>query len=290
MSDPEPSRRREAAEALLAWYRPLRRRYPWRGTRDPYAVWVSEVMLQQTQAARVVAPFEAFIARFPDVAALAASRRSDVVRAWGRLGYPRRAVSLHRAARLVVDEHGGRLPRDVETLRTLPGIGPYTANAIAAIAYGRAVPSLETNVRRITARTSFAAEPDEVSVAELATAAQAWIPARRVAAWTQALMDLGRDVCRPLRPACDVCPLASACAFREAGRVGRRSSRPQPRFEGSVRQARGRILAEAREARSVPVDDLAAKLGVPPARADEALAGLARDGLVVVARGRVRLA
>ena len=290
MSDPEPSRRREATEALLAWYRPLRHRYPWRGTRDPYAVWVSEVMLQQTQAARAVAPFEAFMERFPDVAALATSRRSDVVRAWGRLGYPRRAVSLHRAARLLVDGHGGRVPRDVETLRSLPGIGPYTANAIAAIAYGRAVPSLETNVRRITARSSFAAEPDEVPIAELAAAALAWIPPRRVAAWTQALMDLGRDVCRPLRPACDVCPLAPACAFRAAGRVGRRSTRPQPRFEGSVRQARGRILAQARAARSVPVEDLAARIGVPPARADEALAGLARDGLVVVARGRVRLA
>src|SRR4029453_12275191 len=116
MSDPEPSRRREAAEALLDWYRPLRRRYPWRGTRDPYAVWVSEVMLQQTQAARVAAPFEAFMGRFPDVARLAA---------------PRRAVSLPRAARLLVDEHGGRIPRDVETLRSLPGIGSYTANAIA---------------------------------------------------------------------------------------------------------------------------------------------------------------
>jgi len=247
-------------------------------------------MLQQTQAGRVVSAYGSFLARYPDVAALAAARRADVVRSWGGLGYPRRAVALHRAARIVVAEHGGRLPRDPAALRTLPGIGPYTANAIAAIAYGRAVPSLETNVRRITARSSFAAEPDEVPIAELAAAALAWIPPRRVAAWTQALMDLGRDVCRPLRPACDVCPLAPACAFRAAGRVGRRSTRPQPRFEGSVRQARGRILAQARAARSVPVEDLAARIGVPPARADEALAGLARDGLVVVARGRVRLA
>ena len=290
MAADEPSRRRRAAEALLAWYRPRRRRYPWRGTRDPYEVWVSEVMLQQTQAGRVVPAYGSFLVRFPDVAALAAARRADVVRAWGALGYPRRAVALHRAARIVVAEHGGRLPRDPAALRTLPGIGPYTANAIAAIAYGRPVAAVDTNVRRITARVAFGAEPDEVEPAAIAEAARAWVPPRRAPAWTQALMDLGRDVCRPLRPACDVCPLATACAFRASGRTGRRSVRSQPRFEESVRQARGRILAAVRTAPSIPVAGLAARIGVPAARADEALAGLARDGLVVVARARIRLA
>jgi A/G-specific adenine glycosylase len=286
----EPSSRRAATEALLRWFGPRSRAYAWRRTRDPYAIWVSEVMLQQTQAGRVEPAFEAFLARFPDVATLAAAPQAEVVRAWGRLGYPRRARAMHRAAGEIVTRFAGELPADPAALRSLPGIGPYTASAIASIGFDAPLAAVDVNARRIAARTTFGAEPDEVGARDIADAAQAWVPRRRAAAWNQALMDLGRDVCRPVAPACDACPLARACAFRAAGRRGRPSIRRQPRFEGSLRQVRGRIMAELRVRPSVPVAGLGARIGVADARADEALAGLARDGLVVVTRARARLA
>jgi len=290
MAVAERSPRDATREALLAWYRPRRRAFAWRRSGDPYAVWVSEVMLQQTQAPRVEPIFEAFMARFPHVVSLARAARADVVRAWEGLGYHRRAVALHEAARAIVRDHGGVVPREVEELRRLPGVGPYTASAVASIAYGVPLAAVDTNARRIVARASFGAEQDEVVPRELTDEAQAWVPPRRAGDWNQALMDLGREVCRPLVPRCDVCPLASACRFRAEGRRGRRSGKRQPAFEGSLRQVRGRVLAALRDAPSVRVTDLPARAGVVIARADEALEGLTRDGLVVVARGRARLA
>jgi A/G-specific adenine glycosylase len=220
---------------------------------------------------------------------LAGASRADVVRAWAGLGYHRRAVALHEAARAVVREHGGRLPRAAGDLRALPGIGPYTAAAVASIAFGEPVPAIDVNVRRIVARAVMGAEPDEVPAGEVAAAAADAIASQDPGAWNQAMMDLGREVCRPA-PRCPACPLRPWCRFAATGRTGRPSGRRQPPFEGSVRQVRGRIVDALRTDTSLGVGDLPSRLGVDPAGVDAALAGLARDGIVVAARGRVRLA
>jgi A/G-specific adenine glycosylase len=246
-------------------------------------------MLQQTQAARVEPIFEAFVDRFPTVQALAGASRADVVRAWEGLGYHRRAVALHEASRRIVAEHGGAVPSDPVVLRTLPGIGPYTASAVAAIAFGAPLAAVDTNVRRIVARSRLGAEPDEVPAATLGAEAQTACDPREPGAWNQAMMDLGREVCRT-RPRCEVCPLAAACAFHAAGREGRPSGRRQPPFEGSIRQVRGAVLVTLRRRERATFAQLARDTGHPPDRLREALEGLARDGVVEPGpRGTYRL-
>jgi A/G-specific adenine glycosylase len=297
------SPRERAREALLGWYRSRRGAYPWRtpartGARfpDAYAVLVSECMLQQTQASRVVPVFEAFMQRFPDVGSLAAASRADVLRAWGRLGYPRRAVALHAAAAQIVERFQSEVPRDPTALRTLPGIGAYTAAAVASLAYGAPVAAVDTNVRRIWARVDHGAEPDEVSATDLGAAADRWLDRRHTAAWNQALMDLGREVCRT-SPRCDVCPLRPWCAFAAAGRVGRPSTRRQSPFEGSLRQVRGAVMALLRERSPRTLGGLARGTVAPMNRVADAVRGLHRDGVVVASpaaldgrnRGRVSL-
>ena len=286
----QPSPKGPAREALLGWYRPRRRAYPWRiparpGARfpDAYAVLVSECMLQQTQAPRVVPAFESFIQRFPDVGSLAAASRADVLRAWGRLGYPRRAVALHAAAVQIVERCHGEVPRDPEVLRALPGVGAYTAAAVASLAYGVPVAVVDTNVRRIWARVDHGAEPDEVPAAGLAAAADRWLDRRRPATWNQAVMDLGREVCRT-SPRCQACPLRPWCAFAAAGRIGRASTRRQARFEGSLRQVRGAVMGELRERSPRTLGGLARATDTPLARATDAVRGLHRDGVVVASR------
>jgi A/G-specific adenine glycosylase len=270
-----------AQHSLLAWFRTNGPVYPWREhERDPYAVLVSEVMLQQTQASRVVEAFPVFMERFPDVGSLAAASRGDVVRAWGGLGYPRRAASLHDAARRIVREHAGSVPADVTALLALPGIGPYTAAAITSIAYRIPVAAIDTNVRKVVARLEFAAEPDEVAEADIVRAASRWLASEAPGDWNQAVMNLGREVCRPT-PRCDVCPLAGACAFRARGRVGRRSGRRQAAFAGSMRQARGGVLRELRgRDRAATIGTIASALSMPVSRVDLAVDALERDGLV----------
>ena len=204
----KPSRRRLGREALRAWYAPRRDAYPWRGSHDPYAIWVSEVMLQQTQASRVVPAFGSFLRRFPTVRALAAATRGDVVREWGGLGYNRRAVRLSEAARVVVRDHGGRIPRDPATLRELPGVGPYTAAAVASLGFGEPVAVVDTNVRRVVSRVHLGVDGHEVPAKQAWGLADAWLDRDDPVTWNQALMDLGREVCRP-EPRCDVCPLAA---------------------------------------------------------------------------------
>jgi len=287
----EPNRRNGAREALLAWYRANDPGYPWRRTRDPYAVLVAEVMLQQTQAARVVEAFPRFMARFPDVAALASASRADVLRQWGGLGYARRAVALHRVARALIGDHAGAIPSDVAALETLPGVGPYTAAAVASIAFGASVPAIDTNVRKVVARLAYGREPDTVSAADIRRAAAEWLTNAEPGDWNQAVMDLGRQVCRPV-PRCDVCPLARRCRFRASGRTGRRSGRPpQPAFEGSMRQVRGSVLRELRgRARAAPSETIAAALSMPLERVVLAVDALERDGIVErTPSGRVRL-
>jgi len=277
--------------ALRAWYRPRREGYPWRrqGT-GPYAVLVSEVMLQQTQVARVASAFEGFLRRFPDVSSLAAASRADVLRAWAGLGYHRRAVALHETARIIVRVHSGTVPPDPRALRQLPGVGPYTASAVAAIAFGRPFVAMDVNVRRVTSRVVLGREPEDGNGRQIATAARLLLDPRSPGTWNQAMMDLGREVCRPV-PRCEVCPLERWCRFRDAGRPGTTTTaRKQPAFEGSSRQVRGRIVAVLRDRPSAGIAGLVAATGIDVDRVEGAAAGLVRDG-IVERRGRsLRLA
>ena len=280
----------------MKWFEPRRHAYPWRGTSDPYAVLVSEIMLQQTQAARVVPAFERFLGRFPTVAALADASRADVVRAWEGLGYNRRAVALSEAARAIVRDHGGRVPTDPEELKRLPGVGPYTAAAIASFAYGATIAAVDTNVRRVVARARLGREPGEVRRDTIDDEAGRWLDRGRPAEWNQALMDLGREICRP-EPRCEACPMAADCRARSASRRRRATLRQAAPFEGSMRQVRGGIVRLLRR-RGASVGELAARTGFPLERIVDAVEALVRDGLVVAERAtragsaidRVRLA
>ena len=207
------------AAALLAWYATHGRRLPWRGHPDPYAIWVSEVMLQQTQVATVLPYFRRWMARFPTVEALAAADEQEVLALWEGLGYYRRARALHRAAREVVAQHGGYLPSSPEALQRLPGIGKYTAHAIASLAFGRDVPVLDGNVRRVLARVFAVEAPADTAAGEKAlwALAEEHLPAGRAADYNQALMDLGATVCTPRAPRCAACPLAAFCRARATG-------------------------------------------------------------------------
>ena len=245
-------------------------------------------MLQQTQAPRAEPAFVAFIERFPQPSALSSATRAEALRTWAGLGYNRRAVALREAAVAIVRDHGGRVPSDPRALRALPGVGPYTAGAVASIAFGAPVAALDTNARCIIARLELGVEPDEVPARELEAHAIAWVDPDRPGAWNQALMDLGRETCRPA-PRCDACPLGPWCRFRGAGRTGRPSARRQPPFEGSRRQARGRIVDVLRTG-PIPVRDLAGRTGLVADRVGEALEGLLREGIVELTRGCASLA
>lgn len=275
--------------AIRAWYRPRRRAYPWRRAYpDPYAVLVSEVMLQQTQAPRVAPVFERFLARFPDVGTLARASRGDVIRAWAGLGYNRRAVALHASAIAIEREHHGEVPRTVDALRTLPGVGPYTAGAVASIAFGAAVPAPDVNVRRVVARVLHGREPRELAAGDLAAAAAAFLDREDPGGWNQALMDIGRELCRP-SPRCEACPLRRGCRFRAAAHPGAPPTRRQAPFEGSARQVRGRIVAALRDRRSATLMTLVTAADVTEPRVLAAIDGLMRDGIVQRAGRAYRL-
>ncbi len=206
----------EYSERLLEWYSKNGRQLPWRGVKDPYAVWVSEIMLQQTRVETVVPYFERWMARFPDVRTLAEAAEQEVLAAWEGLGYYSRARNLHKAARIVQMDLGGKLPDDPATLRRLPGIGRYTAAAIASIAFGRDVAALDGNIRRVLARLFDVTEPADLPPGEkiLWSLAQAHLPPGRAGDYNQALMDLGATVCLPHMPACLPCPLRDLCKAR----------------------------------------------------------------------------
>jgi A/G-specific adenine glycosylase len=247
-------------DALLRWYSRVRRDLPWRRTTDPYAILVSEVMLQQTQVARVVPRYLEWIARWPTPAALAAAPRAEVLAAWVGLGYNRRALALHAAATAVARDGW---PAD---LRDLPGVGPYTAAAVASFAFGAEVAAVDTNTRRLAQRLGRGG-PD------------ALLAPGRAAAWNQATMELGATVCTARAPRCRECPVARWCASagakperatapRRAATAGRRE-----RFEDTNRFVRGRVVAALATGERLP-DDIA------PERLERAVAGLERDGLV----------
>ena len=200
-------------QRLLNWFAEHGRDLPWRHTRDPYRVLVSEIMLQQTQVDRVIPKYLAFLEQFPDMAALADAPTADVIRAWAGLGYNRRAVNLQRTARAVLGEHGGQFPRDVAVLLTLPGIGPYTAGALACFAFEQDVGFVDTNIRRVVQRLFVGPEECGVAVeSELVRLAAQAVPAGQGWAWNQAIMELGALVCTAVTPACWRCPLQRDCA------------------------------------------------------------------------------
>ena len=270
---------------VLEWYAGNARDLPWR-TPDAgaWAVMVSEFMLQQTPVVRVLPVYDAWMRRWPTPAALAAAAPGDAVRAWGRLGYPRRALRLHASARLIAQHHGGRVPSALEALRMLPGVGEYTAAAIAAFAHQQRHVVLDTNVRRVLARFVHGRpEPARtVSVAERA-AAEGLLPedAGTAARWSVAVMELGALVCTATTPACLACPVAGRCAWRATGypRPPQPLRRAQP-YAGTDRQCRGRLLAVLRDASGdVPRSVLEAAWPAAAQR-KRALAGLVADGLV----------
>jgi A/G-specific adenine glycosylase len=241
---------REFARKLLAWYARHKRSLPWRDEPDAYRIWISEIMLQQTQVETVIPYYERWLARFPSVEALAAAPLNDVLAAWEGLGYYSRARNLHRAAQIVAGDLAGKLPSNVAGLLVLPGIGRYTAGAIASIAFGVDAPVLDGNVKRVLARV-FDVQSDVKSPAgtkELWALAEGLVPPGRAGDYNQALMDLGATICTPRAPACDSCPVCGLCAARRLGVQLQRPVMParRPRPErvyaaGVVRKA-GRVL------------------------------------------------
>ena len=271
---------------VLDWYGAHARELPWRAPDvGGWAVLVSEVMLQQTPVARVLPVYEAWLARWPTPAALAADSPGAAVLAWDRLGYPRRALRLHGAATAIVDRHDGQVPADYDALRALPGIGDYTAAAVATFAYGRRHVVLDTNVRRVLARTVSGRElpPPSITTAEraLATALMPEDPAT-AARWAVASMELGALVCTARGPRCERCPVSAACAWRAAGRP--RDDGPPRKvqtFAGTDRQVRGVLLAAVRDAAPIPVTAGALEgCWDEPIQRARALDGLIADGLV----------
>jgi A/G-specific adenine glycosylase len=220
MSDlPSPTERRRLRRRLLAWFALHQRDLPWRRNRNPYRIWVSEIMLQQTQAAAVVPYFERFLSAFPTLRDLAAADLQDVLRLWEGLGYYRRARDLHRAAREMVATHGGRLPRDPDVATTLPGMGRYTVGAVLSQAFELRLPILEANSRRVLCRL-FGVQGDPASgpvQRRLWKLAEALLPNRRVGDFNQALMELGALVCTPAAPRCHACPLMGDCRAQRLG-------------------------------------------------------------------------
>jgi A/G-specific adenine glycosylase len=275
------------AHTVNDWFAANARDLPWR--RPGFSAWgtlVSEVMLQQTPVARVVPRLEEWLTRWPSPAALAAAPSGDAVRAWDRLGYPRRALFLHAAAVAITERHGGVVPEHVDELLALPGIGHYTARAVAAFAYGHRHPVVDTNVRRVIARVvAGQGEAGPPSNRRDLTAMEAVLPEDPVAArvTNAAVMELGAVVCTAKAPGCDVCPLTTDCAWRLAGYPAYDGLRKptQKRFDGSDRQVRGLILAALRAADApVPAVEIEA-LWTEVARRQRALAGLVADGLIV---------
>ena len=204
----------EVSSLLLPWYDRCKRRLPWRDQPDPYATWVSETMLQQTRVETVLSYYPRFMTRFPTVQALAEAPLEDVLKLWEGLGYYRRAQNLHRGAQQVVRDFGGQLPRTPEALRTITGIGPYTAGAIASIAFGVSCPAVDGNVIRVVSRVAGVREDVGIPSVQrrIAETATAWVPQERPGDFNQALMDLGASLCCPGTPDCIKCPLASRCS------------------------------------------------------------------------------
>lgn len=292
--------KRSPSIALLRWYAAHGRTFPWRTSRDPYHVVVSEFMLQQTQAERVAGAFMRFVAGFPSFAALSDAPRADVIRAWKGLGYNLRAVRLHDLAQAVTQRNNGVLPSDTDALRALPGIGPYTAAAIRVFAFELDDVAIDVNLRRVVHRLSFGLEyPPKASAAQLDAEARALLPAGRAHAWNSAMMDLGATICTARLPKCTRCPMRRSCAAAPHGQAAIANARRIRASDGlpykqTRRYVRGRILDRLRELQpgaALAAADLVASvngaLGSYPF--DEILEAMERDGLVVRETSGIRL-
>jgi len=269
---------------VSGWYAKHARVLPWREpSASAWSVLVSEVMLQQTPVARVLPAHAAWLERWPAPAALAAATPADAVRQWDRLGYPRRAVRLHSAARLIVDRHDGLVPDSAEQLRALPGVGAYTAAAVASFAYGKRHAVLDTNVRRVLARlVSGLDRPGPTVSAAERTLAESLLPVdgRKAARWSVALMELGALVCTATRPHCAECPLAAQCTWLARGCPAGTTRRLAAGYEGSDRQCRGRLLAALRDADGPVAAGVLAGAWHDSGQRARSLAALIADGLV----------
>jgi len=284
--------RTRLAASIVSWYGDHARDLPWRRPdTSPWAVLVSEFMLQQTPVRRVLQPWSDWLRRWPTPASLAADPVGEAVRAWGRLGYPRRARRLHASATAIVERHGGVVPRDPDALRALPGVGDYTAAAVASFAFGARQVVLDVNVRRVLARLECGSDTPtgEPTVAERRRA-EAWLPANGADRWSVAVMELGAQVCRAADPACAGCPVSADCRWLAAGRPSGPPRRRQL-YAGTDRAARGHLLAQLRAIS--PADTLAENrlvAGWPDrSQACRALTSLLDDGLVHVADDGYRL-
>jgi A/G-specific adenine glycosylase len=241
----EKARRDTIRRRLLAWYATAQRDLPWRRTTDPYRIWLSETMLQQTRVETVIPYYERFVARFPDVHALATADEEDVLRHWAGLGYYARARNLRRAAQAIAREHGGELPSDAEALASLPGVGRYTVGAVRSIAFKQPAAIVDGNVRRVLSRLFAEARLPDTDAWRLAGEL---VPARHPDQFNQALMELGATICTPRKPACLVCPIAEACDGRASGRpedFPAAKRKPKPRAVhalGGLLTRRGRVL------------------------------------------------
>ncbi|MEV4762709.1 A/G-specific adenine glycosylase [Micromonospora chokoriensis] len=276
------------ATVVSQWFQQHARKLPWREPDvTPWAILVSEVMLQQTPVVRVVPAWQAWLARWPDPAALAADTQAEAIRMWGRLGYPRRAVRLRDCAVAIVDRHGGQVPDRLEQLLALPGIGTYTARAVAAFAYGQRHPVVDTNVRRVVSR-AVAGEPDAGPVTRPAdlVATEELLPEEPAAAAlaSAAFMELGAVICTARSPRCTACPVESTCAWRASGQEAPAgpTRRPQ-RYAGTDRQVRGLLLGVLRESTGPVPHQRLDQVWTDDVQRARALAGLVQDGLVEAA-------
>lgn len=309
-------------DQILKWFSGDGRDLPWRHTRDPYCILVSEVMLQQTQVDRVLPKYHVFLKQFPTLEALAAASTAEVIRAWAGLGYNRRAVNMQRTVRVVRDEFGGKFPKDVTTLRSLPGIGPYTAGAIACFAFEQDVAFIDTNIRRVIQRLFIGPVESEVSERQLLQVAERAIPPNQGWSWNQAIMELGALVCTANNPACWRCSVQQFCRDYEARkqdderifdakdvssdiqkshRVAERRQKYKRRveqpFEGSSRFYRGRVIDVLRQLSHddhMTFEHLGAQIKEPFNDDDmpwltKLVEGLTRDGLIMVEGDVVRL-
>jgi A/G-specific adenine glycosylase len=279
-------------EAVLTWYADNARDLPWRSVdASPWGVVVSEIMLQQTPVSRVLPVYDIWMQTWPTPKDLAADAPGEAVRAWGRLGYPRRALRLHASATAICERHGGEIPEDIDELRALPGIGDYTAAAVASFAFGQSHAVLDTNVRRVLERVRGGAEfpPTSLTKAERQRAADL-LPDEDAPLWSVAVMELGALVCTATSPRCGDCPLQNSCAWNAAGRPAYDGApRKVQTYAGTDRQCRGRLLAILRDAPgSVNAAALVKAWSLDDQR-DRALASLLEDGLVVLEDGRYRL-
>ncbi len=276
---------------VFRWYTKHARAYlPWRHTRDPYRILISEVMLQQTQVDRVIQKYQEFLQKFPTVFALAKAPSREVIHAWQGLGYNRRALFLQKTAKTVAEQFQGVFPAELETLKTLPGVGDYTARAILSFSFEKSVPMMDTNHRRFYTRVFFGAQK-KVSDDQLLKKAEDVLPRKKAYDWNQALMDIGSLVCVTKNPKCDMCPLSTLCkaAFKVKSQ-SKEKKKPTVRFIDSDRYVRGRIVEALRQGEPLTRQSLYTRFssrgkGV----VDRIVDKLCRDGLTHERRGRIVL-